>query len=458
MARLKIGPLVGVLATLVVGGGVIYTASHKQRPPVATAEPISSVEAQAVAAVQAQTTSPSGSVSIRLCGSNTIGAELAPALVEEFLRSKGATGVQRSSGSDTARVTGTLAGEPFSADVKSAGTSTAFQAMAAGQCDVAMASREVTPAERDNLGQELAEQVLGLDGIAVIVHPTNPVNKLLTTQVGVLFSGASWAVVGGQGPVEVVSYDEKSGTYDTFKKLALTNGLAPGSKKLASSADVVGSVISSPLAIGYTSLSSARGVKVLAIGEPGADPITPTAWTVARESYPFTRRLYLYTHSRFTRPAADSLVVFALSNAGQAVVNRMGFVDLSVKAEPTAACQACPASYSQATTGGQRLSVDFRFKNGSSELDSRALRDADRVAEYGRTGQRLQLIGFADNSGDPSVNQRLSLERAEKVKAELSRRGLTALQTQGLGSLMPSASNATEEGRQKNRRVEVWVR
>lgn len=454
MGRLKVGPLVGAAIILIGGGGFIYVkSSQKPRTPVAAeVVPVTSAVGAIVETV------PAGTVSIRLCGSNTIGAELAPALIEEFLKQKGATGIQRSSGPDTALVKGTLAGEPFSADVKSAGTSTAFQAMAAGQCDIAMASREATPAERDTLGQGLTEQVLGLDGIAVIVHPTNPISKLLTTQVGVLFSGASWAVVGGNGPVDVVSYDEKSGTFDTFKKLALAGQqLSPNSKKLSSSADVVGSVISAPSAIGYTSLSSARGVKILAIGEPGAEPLMPTPWTVARESYPFTRRLYLYTHARFTRPAADSLVTFALSNAGQAVVDRMGFVDLSVKAEPYTLCSTCPAAYQQTTAGGRRLSVDFRFRNGSSELDSRALRDADRVAEFGRTGQRLQLIGFADNSGDPSVNQKLSLERAEKVRAELGRRGLTALQTQGLGSLMPTASNATEEGRQKNRRVEVWV-
>lgn len=394
---------------------------------------------------------------VRLCGSNTIGAELAPALAEDYLASLGATDVRRESTASAVMTSGVIPGSPgrTAVDIKSAGTSTAFQEVAAGRCDVAMASREASPDELSSL-PGLAEHTIGLDGIAVVVPQSSQVSSLTVPQLSSAFSGAvrDWSSLGGSGPLDVVSYDEKSGTYDTFRKLVLNGGqLTPSAKRFSASADVVRAVASTPTAIGYTSLSSARGVKVLAVGEAGMAPVVPTAWTVGRESYALTRRLYLYD-----RPGpASAFVAFALSGPGQAVVSRIGFVDLSVRAEPPTPCPSCPAPYVQSTYGLQRLSVDFRFQNGRSDLDSRGLADVERVSRFVKPGASVQLIGFADNSGDPAANQRLSLERAERVKAELVRHGVLRAATSGMGSLMPAASNATADGKQRNRRVEVWV-
>lgn len=457
MARVRKGPILVIVVTCLAIVLLLLKSFLGKTSTIASAEPPSEALPSS-APVQAL----AGQASVRFCGSNTIGADLAPALAEEFLKSKNAQEIRQEKGGDLVAVSGRIAGNMFRIEIRSAGTGTAFQDMGAGKCDIAMASREVLSEERSSLGNGLTEQVLGLDGIAVIVNSGNSLNKLTIPQVASLFSGAvrNWTGVGGSiGEVDLVSYDEKSGTYDTFKKLVLGGGsMTPTAKKFVNSSDVVQGVAADPFAVGYTSLSSARGVKILEIGEPGTEPLAPTPWTVVRESYPLTRRLYLYTHNRFTQPAADSLVLFALSNAGQAVVERTGFVGLAIKAEPPQACVGCPPAYLQATYGSQRLSVDFRFQNGSSELDSRAVKDADRVGDFSKGGRsKILLLGFADNSGSPGANQKLSLERAEKVKAELSRHGLQDIATQGMGSMMPTASNATEEGRQKNRRVEVWV-
>lgn len=454
MKQVRIVPLSIFLIGLLGTGGLIAYRLRSPSLPSAVLDP----SAEPATSVQA----PASTASVRLCGSNTIGAELAPALMEEFLTAKGSTDVRRETSSTSVVVSGALGGERFSADVRSAGTGTAFKEMASGRCDVAMASREATPEELAMLGQGAVEHVLGLDGIAVIVNDQSLVSSLDVAQVAALFSGSapSWAAFGGrQGSVDVVSYDEKSGTYDTFKKLVLGDSfLVPSARRLAASADVVRAVSSSPSAVGYTSLSSARGVKVLSVAEVGSPPVVPTVWTVARESYPLTRRLFLYTSSSHSRPAADSLVLFAMSNDGQAVVSRCGFVDLSVKAEPVMACPACPAQYVQDTAGYRRLSVDFRFRNGSSDLDSRASEDSERVVAFARKGSSVRLVGFADNSGSPSANQKLSYDRAEKVRLALVGLGLpSAAVSFGMGSLMPAASNATEPGRQRNRRVEVWV-
>jgi phosphate transport system substrate-binding protein len=404
--------------------------------------------------------------SLRFCGSNTIASELAPALVEAFLVSRGAPDVRREvSGAET-QVSATLPGEAarFLVSIRGAGTATAFQDLSAGKCDVAMASRAVQANERAQIGGGLNEQVLALDGIAVIVHPSNRLAKLDTAQLAAVFAGRTldWSALGGSpGPIQVVSFDDRSGTYDTFRSLVLgSDSLSAEATRFANTADVLRTVASSPNAIGFSSLSAARGVKDLAVAEPGVEALAPSTWSIARESYALTRRLYLYTHPQRTRPAADALVAFALSAAGQSVVSRVGFVDLSVQAEQPSTCAGCPAAYIQATRGSRRLSVDFRFESGSSDLDSRAVRDADRVLEFAKANRNphVELLGFADARGAAVQNQHLSVERAERVKFELARRGLNDVSVLGLGSLMPLASNDSEQGRQKNRRVEIWIR
>jgi phosphate transport system substrate-binding protein len=68
------------------------------------------------------------------------------------------------------------------------------------------------------------------------------------------------------------------------------------------------------------------------------------------------------------------------------------------------------------------------------------------------------LVGFSDARGAPAKNSKLSLERAQKVAIELNERGVPAVDVEAMGSLLPIASNDSEEGRERNRRVEVWLR
>lgn len=68
------------------------------------------------------------------------------------------------------------------------------------------------------------------------------------------------------------------------------------------------------------------------------------------------------------------------------------------------------------------------------------------------------LIGFADNKGNPQFNNGLSNERAKIVARQFSSRGVLAAVCTGFGSAVAVASNETEEDREKNRRVEVWLK
>ena len=72
---------------------------------------------------------------------------------------------------------------------------------------------------------------------------------------------------------------------------------------------------------------------------------------------------------------------------------------------------------------------------------------------------QVQLDGYTDNTGDAAANKKLSLDRATAVKDLLVKGGIeeSRMTTQGFGQDNPVASNDTEEGKAKNRRLELVV-
>jgi phosphate transport system substrate-binding protein len=188
----------------------------------------------------------------------------------------------------------------------------------------------------------------------------------------------------------------------------------------------------------------------------------PTRLTVATEDYPLSRRLYLYTPANSTNPNVRRFIEFAIGKLGQDIVADNGFVAQNVKTETYAVPAGSPSDYARFTAGAQRLSLNFRFRTGSSQLDNKALVDLDRVVSFisdlRYSGNEVMLFGFADSTGADAVNERLSRDRARAVADQFDQRGLKAGLVTGFGSHNSVASNDTAEGREKNRRVEIWVK
>jgi len=413
-------------------------------------------------------------VFLRLSGSNTIGSKLAPALVEAYLKQKGATDVKvLTSGKDEQTVEAVLPGTgPVAVKIAAHGSATAFEALANGTTDIGMASRKVKPDEASqlsSLGDMTAfsnEHVLGLDGIAVIVNRANPIASLSKDQLAAIFSGqtSDWSRVGGRsGDIKLYARDDKSGTYDTFKSLVLTGApLAGSAKRFEDSNELADAVANDPNGIGFVGLPYVRGAKAIAVSEKGAIPLQPNRFTVATEDYPLSRRLYLYTPANSQNPNVRDFVDFALSKPGQDVVGDIGFVAQNVVPQNQAMPEGAPAEYARLTKGAERLSLNFRFRTGSSDLDNKAVVDLDRVVSflgdlrYG--GDKIMLFGFADSTGGRQMNNELSQRRADAVQAQFQQRGVKPAVTKGFGPDLPVASNDTPEGREKNRRVEIWLK
>ncbi len=205
-----------------------------------------------------------------------------------------------------------------------------------------------------------------------------------------------------------------------------------------------------------------HSAKAIAVGEKGARPLRPSRLTVATEDYPLSRRLYLYTAANPANRLTRKFIEFALSKQGQDVVGDAGFVAQNVVPQTQTVPQEAPLDYKQLTEGAQRLSLNFRFRTGKSDLDNKAVVDIDRVvnfiADLKYTGDKILLFGFADSTGTPEGNRALSLNRARTVEDQFVQRGLKPGVVRGFGSDLPVASNDTDEGREKNRRVEIWVK
>ncbi len=412
-----------------------------------------------------------------LAGSSTIGEKLIPALAQEFLKELGATEIKPLPGSGDGEqlVQGVLPGANAISviRVETRGTTTGIDDLGSGSCDIVMATRRIRQEEitrlpaMGDMSSSSNEHLLALDGIVVVVSAANPVRSLSKEQVTAIFSGAisDWSQVGGQpATVNVYAADEKSETYEAFRALVLGDAqLVRSAKRLDQDTAVADAVASDAAGIGVLSLAHIGKAQPLAISEPGAAALPPSRFTIATEDYPLSRRLYLYTPANPPNANVPRFLEFAATKTSQDVVAAAGFVPQSLVAqEAVTTAQSAPLEYQRLTRGAGRLSLDFRFLVGRSVLDNKAMADINRVVDFvgdlGYGGNNILLFGFCDNTGSQPTNLDLSLQRAKVVADELKKRGLKPGVVKGFGPYLPIAANDTAEGRERNRRVEIWLR
>ncbi|HVO20483.1 MAG TPA: phosphate ABC transporter substrate-binding/OmpA family protein [Anaeromyxobacter sp.] len=427
-------------------------------------------------------------VRLRLSGADALAAELVPALAQAWLSSQKAVDIEVSRQPDLVSVAAVLEGRPVGVEISAGGTARGLDDLLAGKADVALATRRVKLDERQRLSvlgvmtSPANEHVLGLGAVAVIVNSANTVQALSRDQLAAILSGAAsdwsqfgvaadeeWSAVGVNGKggpvasgVHVYLPDDRTGLPELVQAAVLEGRpYVKDAKRLATNQAVADAVIADPGGVAIVPMSATAGARVVPVSDPAAPALVPTAFTVASEDYLLTHRLYLYTAQASQNPAVARFVEFALSADGQALVRKAGFVELGVKAERRTPPAGAPPDYLRLTAGARRLSSTFRFEAGEAAFDTRAQRDLDRVVEYLREndlgGSAVRILGFADGSGSKAANLQLSADRAAQVARAFAQRGVSGATVAGLGSALPVADNATEEGRGRNRRVEVWV-
>jgi len=412
---------------------------------------------------------------LRLHGSNTIGLSLAPALAKAFLTQLGATNIMVNGDdrkSERIWIQGVLNGGWTSVEVYAPGSKVGFTALASGGCDIALASRPVKPEEAaalrslGDMNSLASDHVIGIDGIAVIVNKNNRTSKLTTKQLGLIFDGelTNWSQFGGASlPIHLYSRDAKSGTHDAFTSIVMGNKtILADAKTFDDSEALSASVAADEGGIGYVGLPFVKDAKSVAVQDGDSTPLFPTVFTVGTEDYALSRRLHFYAAEAPRNPLVRQFVDFALSDAGQRIVEQTGFVSLALRTDTPPLPEGAPAAYGTDVKGAVRLSVNFRFRTGSSQLDAKAAPDADRVLKFlalpENRSKHVILHGFADKQGAEAANLELSRTRGEAVAKELRSRGISPDKIAGWGSALPIAPNDTPEGRERNRRVELWIR
>ncbi|MGY2195535.1 substrate-binding domain-containing protein [Pseudomonas pergaminensis] len=426
--------------------------------------------------VAAPLPAPDQGPALRIQGSNTIGAALGPALVKGLMEHQGllAVHIEPAEGANEQRVIGkTRQGKTVTIEVAAHGSSTGFTALKKTTADLAASSRPIKDSELvdleplGDLKSPEAEQVIAIDGLAIILNPQNPLNSLNTEQLAQIFNGeaSTWEAVGGVGgPIQVYARDDQSGTYDTFKDLVLRlrgKPLAPSAKRFESSEQLSDAVSRDPQGIGFIGLPYVRQAKAVAIVDGDSQPMLPLNSLIATEDYPLSRRLFFYLPPSARNPWAKALVDFTQSSKGQAIVAASGFIAQQVQAIAVEPRTSMPEDYQAIAREAQRLTVNFRFEEGSASLDNKARQDLQRVVAYikshGKLDKQVSLVGFGDAKDDPQRAALLSKLRAMAVRRELVKNGVVLRDIRGFGAQMPVAANTADEGRIKNRRVEVWV-
>ncbi len=203
------------------------------------------------------------------------------------------------------------------------GSGSGITAVQEGTCDIGLSSRALKDEEK---AAGLKETILAYDGIAIIVHPDNPVSDLTLEQIAKLYTGEiiNWKDVGGNdAEVVLIGREAASGTRDGFESITGTKDACQYRQELTSTGDVITAVSQNPDAIGYASLASVKDtVKALNV-----NGVTPSEATVKDGSYTVQRPFVLVTvEGKALSPAAQAFFDYALSADAAPIISAAGAV------------------------------------------------------------------------------------------------------------------------------------
>ena len=214
--------------------------------------------------------------------------------------------------------------------------------------------------------------------------------------------------------------------------------------------------------------ASSVGFPEVKVTEEMAEPNeSPISWFVVdaknKTLVPFTIN-WKEGGNLISKTAADSILLSDLSNAqvGEIKINASGYFPKTVSLTELKTTEPTVVLMTKAESGNMILLDNVNFKRGTAELEGDGTKSSlTELAEFlvENPQMKLRIHGHTDSAGDPGLNKALSLERAGSVRDFLITQGVPfeSLRISGWGGTRPKASNATEVGRSKNRRVELEV-
>ena len=176
------------------------------------------------------------------------------------------------------------------------GSGAGIEAVTNGSADIGNSSRNLTDEEKAN---GIAENIVAIDGIAVVVDPANTVADLTKQQLTDIYSGTvtNWSEVGGSdSPIVVVGREAGSGTRSAFEEILGLEDACAYSSELDSTGAVMARVASTPGAIGYVSLDVLDDT-VKALNLEGTEP---TAENIKAGSYFLSRPFVMATNGEIS--------------------------------------------------------------------------------------------------------------------------------------------------------------
>ncbi len=227
--------------------------------------------------------------------------------------------------------------------VTGGGSGTGISSLISGTCDIAMSSRNIKQKEIDlakQKGINPYEIKVALDGLAVVVNPRNPVSKLMTDQLALIFTGkiTNWKELGGEDKnIVILSREVNSGTHVYFKEHVLRKNdpnskeeFAPTALMLSSSQAIADEVAGNSAAIGYYGMGyiCIKQKAVLVAKDQNSEYIAPTIENVISGKYPISRPLFLYTNGE-PQGLVKKFIDFVLSKEGQDIVLKTDFVPVN---------------------------------------------------------------------------------------------------------------------------------
>jgi phosphate transport system substrate-binding protein len=204
-------------------------------------------------------------------------------------------------------------------NVQGGGSTAGIQAAINGIADIGMCSRALKAEETG-----FKDFVIARDGLAVVIHPSNPVSDLTRTQIQKIFAGdvVNWKQLGGDDrPIRIITREEGSGTREAFMKLVM--GKARVSRKALtqeSNGAVKELVRNDPGGIGYMSLGLAHGLKLMPV-----DGVAPSTEAVVSGKYPLVRPFLFVTRGE-PSDRAKAFIDYVLSSPSQQLLEQEGLV------------------------------------------------------------------------------------------------------------------------------------